>query len=471
VLSTLALVSMVVVVPVVLATVGGSPVPHGGLAGLDHLFHRRQGFDLRLATAWVLHGALALAWVTWAWMAVCVGIELVARSRGRAPTRLPGSRTMQAMVACLVGTSLALVTVGRTLPAPTVRAAPTAGAPAPEAFASLRVLTEYPLDDLGGDRSVHGRSSEGVDGATFPGLVAAADPHVNLASAPEVGFAPEPSSSPNSPNGRVIAPVHTVSGRQTLWSIAEERLGSARRWREIADLNYSVRQPDGGALGDDHWVASGWRLLLPPDASHVVTSSPASPEHRSVPVVTSAHVELAVDILPGPAAVAPGSGGVTPTPAPTAASDGYPGHRGSGPRIPLVPIGSGLAGAGVVGGGGGGAPPAPPAPGTACTWQHSPAKEIFTLSDVINGSITAPTPLFQYTTSLSGGTPVPYSTAAGSQWVDAFGPNTCIEQGDCPADQITSINITFQVQPRGATSSVYQTTVTPVSIPYAQNVG
>lgn len=111
--------------------------------------------------------------------------------------------------------------------------------------------------------------------------------------------------------------------------------------------------------------------------------------------------------------------------------------------------------------------------GTACIW-NGPAKEIFTLTDVINGSVTSPTPLFQYTTALSGGTPVPYSNGTGTpstSWTTAFGPGSCIAQGNCPADQITSIAINFQVQPRGSSASVYQTTVTPVSIPYAQNVG
>ena len=43
-------------------------------------------------------------------------------------------------------------------------------------------------------------------------------------------------------------PDHLVMPRETLWSIAEDRLGSPFRWKEIAELNYDVPQADGGAL-------------------------------------------------------------------------------------------------------------------------------------------------------------------------------------------------------------------------------
>jgi hypothetical protein len=70
------------------------------------------------------------------------------------------------------------------------------------------------------------------------------------------------------PKSRAVRPaprVHRVAPRETLWSIAADRLGSARRWRELADLNYGIRQSDGGSLGRDHWVRSGWTLQLPTD--------------------------------------------------------------------------------------------------------------------------------------------------------------------------------------------------------------
>lgn len=109
--------------------------------------------------------------------------------------------------------------------------------------------------------------------------------------------------------------------------------------------------------------------------------------------------------------------------------------------------------------------------GTACTWLTNPVKTLFALTDVTNGSQTASDPIFQYTTAQSGGSPIPYSTLSGSAWSAAFGPNTCIAQSNCPADQITAVAVNFDIQPRGSASSVYHTIITPVSIPYAQNVG
>src|ERR1019366_10606271 len=70
---------------------------------------------------------------------------------------------------------------------------------------------------------------------------------------------------------------HEVAPRDTLWSIAEARLGDPRRWREIADLNYGTVQFDGAALSTDHWVRPGWHLVLPgpPAREPTVDTSPA----------------------------------------------------------------------------------------------------------------------------------------------------------------------------------------------------
>ncbi len=56
---------------------------------------------------------------------------------------------------------------------------------------------------------------------------------------------------------------HTVESGDTLWDIAQSRLGDGHRWREIADLNYGLPQPDGRALTDAHWLEVGWLLRIP----------------------------------------------------------------------------------------------------------------------------------------------------------------------------------------------------------------
>ncbi len=57
----------------------------------------------------VLRAVLLVAWVTWAWLVACVITEVVARLRGTPTSRLPASRHVQALVALVVGASLALL--------------------------------------------------------------------------------------------------------------------------------------------------------------------------------------------------------------------------------------------------------------------------------------------------------------------------------------------------------------------------
>jgi DNA-binding SARP family transcriptional activator len=91
-----------------------------------------------------------------------------------------------------------------------------------------------------------------------------------------------------------------VGAHDTLWSIASVRLGSALRWKELADLNYGSIQIDGGALTTDHWIRPGWTLQLPngqqiressrsdwdhPPSSHDVRKMSGTPGEGPTPVV------------------------------------------------------------------------------------------------------------------------------------------------------------------------------------------
>jgi len=122
---------------------------------------------------------------------------------------------------------------------------------------------------------------------------------------------------------------HRVELRDTLWSIASDRLGSPLRWKEIAELNYNLRQPDGGALTAEHWIRPGWTLQLP------------EPIGGDGPVKVDRPYWAQV----GPEALKS-----------VDRTDGSPGHS-SGPTapiapkapiVPLMPVGAGVVGAGVV---------------------------------------------------------------------------------------------------------------------------
>jgi DNA-binding SARP family transcriptional activator len=260
-----ALIVVLVVAPVLLITEGGSPLPGGGFHRLRMLLSTHQGFDVQLATSWVIHGALLLAWATWAWMAVCIVIEVYSWATGRTPTHLPGSRTMQAMAACLVGTSMAMISIGSTLPAPHPKSPPLASVSQLRPFATptLRVLDDYGFDL---PQPVTPEAPPTVAPVRPSGALAHAEPALLDSKVGEETITrPPPRPTEHIGHERT----HTVVGRETLWSIAEDQLGSARRWRELAALNYSVPQNDGQTLTKSHWIRPGWHLVLPADTSNL----------------------------------------------------------------------------------------------------------------------------------------------------------------------------------------------------------
>lgn len=307
VLSGALLVTVVFGVPAVLFAVGGSPFGHLKLSPTGRaLAASHQTDGLQVATQWLAHAALLFAWMSWGWVTVCVALELRAWVTGRRSVRLPASRGLQSVVACLVGTALALLLISRASPG-TSPAGPASQVVA--TLGQLRVI-EDPESPEGPETSFHGparqspetvadgddgywfssvlpspddRTSKQVAPAQLLGLERAVlepDPHDRVDPAPPgdrtgsslVRMAEAPALSPSrrtiasvNESGKPDAELHRVRSRETLWSIAAARLGSARRWKELAELNYGVVQPDGGRLGDDHWVRAGWMLRLPGD--------------------------------------------------------------------------------------------------------------------------------------------------------------------------------------------------------------
>ncbi|HZM57863.1 MAG TPA: hypothetical protein VFC03_22880, partial [Acidimicrobiales bacterium] len=141
-LSTVVLATIVVVVPIGLCTAGGFPLGHGAYGQGRKAFTSRQPFDPLLVAHWLERGAVVLAWILWVWMTLCIVIEVRARITGRSSTRLPASRTMQSVAACLVGTALAFAGMGREMPTPRAPAPVTGSAGAGPAHA-LRVIDDY----------------------------------------------------------------------------------------------------------------------------------------------------------------------------------------------------------------------------------------------------------------------------------------------------------------------------------------
>ena len=109
----------------------------------------------------------------------------------------------------------------------------------------------------------------GVLGAGGAGPALAAEPIAAVVAYRPSGRRPcdcRPAVAGPSPTRREL-PRYVVQERDSLWRIAEARLGDPLRWREIYDLNHAVVQPDGGRLTDATLLHPGWTLRLPADAA------------------------------------------------------------------------------------------------------------------------------------------------------------------------------------------------------------
>ncbi|MFE3865066.1 LysM peptidoglycan-binding domain-containing protein [Streptomyces goshikiensis] len=199
------------------ASVVGPP----GLAALSSLLSTDDSGQVFLL-------ALAVTgWVGWALFAVSVLLEVPAQLRGRSAPQIRGLVGQRA-AAALVGAVLLALPAGTAL----------AAAPSP-AQAATHTATAA--------------AAPGTDGARS---VAAADP------------------------GQGPAPTHTVRDAkpaESLWSIAEARLGDGGRWEDIAALNDGNTMTDGNTFHADQPIQPGWILHLPADARPPLANARSAP--------------------------------------------------------------------------------------------------------------------------------------------------------------------------------------------------
>jgi nucleoid-associated protein YgaU/DNA-binding SARP family transcriptional activator len=391
--SVSALVALVVGVPVVLGAVGGVPFLHDGLTRMQRSLATGHSGDPRMAMRWIGTIALVLAWSVWAWMTLCVVVELRSWTTGRAPARLPASRTAQSLAAFLVGTTLAVSAIGRGVTVPHPPSTLSSASWAPFGAADRSGTGVVPIADLMTTAAVP-RERAGPSVRPSPDE---APPETATPEPDADSMSPSPSSASNpldllpsarvhevgrsedAPEwrGRVSTPVmrdplavprtHLVSSRETLWSIAETELGTALRWDELAHLNYGITQEDGLALDERHWIRPGWRLLLPPAVNHgeppaaapmSVESGPGPRPDRPARLVADvgtttpadttdrSDADVAPTVAPAPAPTPGVARAPAVAPAPALAPEPAPAPRS--PSVPVVPLGAGVVGAGVV---------------------------------------------------------------------------------------------------------------------------
>ncbi|MFI7114474.1 LysM peptidoglycan-binding domain-containing protein [Nonomuraea sp. NPDC050227] len=201
------LLSGVVGFPVLFVRIVGFPVP-------DHLPSLREVAEVLSAPAdgtLFVAGLEVVAWGAWAAFTLSVLVEVVAKLRGRsAVPRLSGLQGMQRVVAYLV------------------------------ASATLAVLTP-------------GVSSA----AALPDVIAVATAH-------PLGHTVTPDVE-SSPKERI----YRVKEGDSLWGIADEELGSPRRWPKIWKANAGSRQPHGRTFTNPGVIHPGWKLRIPLKRSEI----------------------------------------------------------------------------------------------------------------------------------------------------------------------------------------------------------
>ena len=224
-----AILAIVVGLPATLIALGSDSVP-------DSVPSPEQ---IRTALTSPDDGTLALAavkviaWTAWAFLTASIAAEILARLRGATVPPLPGLHLPQAAARGLVGAAI-LLFVAAPMPAMTANPAPMIAATAAQ--------------QAGPDA---GSTAE----APTPGGLARSGPAGTRAT-----------------NTKPATVEHTVKRGETLWSIAQDHLGSGARYPDVFELNRDVLGPDPGFLT----VGEVLRLPAPQPA----------PEHTAGHVVT-----------------------------------------------------------------------------------------------------------------------------------------------------------------------------------------
>jgi len=263
-------------VPLALLQVAPSPLPQA-IPTPDMIIAALAAPDDGTLFVW---GLSLAAWLGWATFALALLVEVSAQLRGGSVPRLPALAVQQRAASRLVAAVSLLVA------APALVAVPP----------PLALLT----------------------GTAVPAASAAPSTSASTGeiSHPQL-WPPAGTAAPTEVVSGQPAVVTVVRG-DTLSGIAQEHLGVASRYSEIAEATRDVVQPDGQHLTDPDRIYPGWQVRLPPDAAAPPTSPDGTPAPQA-PVSPPPHRdELDVPMTPrSPTPVASPSTSPAPGEAPT----------------------------------------------------------------------------------------------------------------------------------------------------------
>lgn len=302
-LGVLALLALLAGVPLVLVAIGANPIPNSlptGQQVWDALSSPDDGHLLLLVFA-------VLAWAAWLFLAVAVLVEIASRLRGVSAPRLPGLTLPQGAARGLVSVAALLFT---TLPITTQLA--TAAPPPPPISAAAPHTTQTSRPTVATEAAntkqverTAPKQQRTITHTVQPGetLWSIAEQHLGdgaqykkIADLNYQHRQPDGSKLtnnhwiqagwqlkvpvPDKPTADQDSPAedessYTVKPGDTLWELADDKLGDGDRYGKIVQASRNLEQPGGARLTDPDEIRPGWHLQIP--AQDVDSDAKANP--------------------------------------------------------------------------------------------------------------------------------------------------------------------------------------------------
>lgn len=240
------LLALLVGIPAALIMLAGNPVPAG-----DELVRALTTVDYG---GRVLMGTIVpiIGWIAWASFAIPAVVELASQIRNVQAPQMRGVSAQQALAGSLIAAVLA-IGGGAPASAESVDSGPGQQTSVSEVVDRLHGGTEGP----GG--------TAGTEGTT--GTAGTDDAGRSAGSSASDRSAPGGSSPSATTQGAGATGTYTVQEGDTLYTIADEQLGDASKWEQLAENMQGHEQPDGQTMTDPQQIHVGWEVPLDGAAS------------------------------------------------------------------------------------------------------------------------------------------------------------------------------------------------------------
>ncbi len=284
--ATLLILLLVVGTPLLLVSIGATPWQEN-LSDLGTLLTSPDDGTLALLVI------SAVAWIAWVVMAISFGVEILAAARGVPAPRLPGLGLPQGLAGRLVAVAALLFAVAPSV-APVFAPQPAHASPMAEAPRLVSLPKAAPLPSVEAPSRTTTSESETPtveytvrrgdslwkiaeehlgDGMRFREIVVLneevlhgrpnfIDPGLVLRLPSDADSAVDETEEPWAEEKYVVEP------GDTLWDIAEEKLGEGERYPEVFEASRDTVQSDGRHLTDPDLIRPGWELTVPGTVDH-----------------------------------------------------------------------------------------------------------------------------------------------------------------------------------------------------------